>query len=243
MRVSAETTTDVTSILSKSNRPFLYTDYENGELCSPILDCPFRQENVPCHLRKHGKRYRKTGPVHPLVILCCEVHSRYFSVYPRGFTPYARRQLVEGPVQHDVPSVLEMVNGAATDGPRPRSRKKPSTGLREGSWSTQWRWLWTVSSMLGTQSLKSRDLVASAFDLPLTQLVELENTTGTKSRATLLWEIFSSFSVEDMLAIGAITRCWGRPHRWLPQRDQLLAINLARGSPMNSGHPRGVDRT
>jgi len=46
-----------------------------------------------CAISKHSWRRRKTGPGFPLRILKCWTHARYFTVYPLGFTPYARQAL------------------------------------------------------------------------------------------------------------------------------------------------------
>ena len=46
-----------------------------------------------CAISKHAWRSRKTGPGFPLRILQCRTHPHYFTVYPLGFTPYARQAL------------------------------------------------------------------------------------------------------------------------------------------------------
>lgn len=46
-----------------------------------------------CAISKHAWRRRKTGPAFPVRILRCRTHPHYFTVYPLGFTPYARQPL------------------------------------------------------------------------------------------------------------------------------------------------------
>jgi len=54
--------------------------------------CPRAVESI-CAISKHAWRGRKTGPGFPLRILQCRTHPHYFTVYPLGFTPYARQAL------------------------------------------------------------------------------------------------------------------------------------------------------
>jgi hypothetical protein len=57
--------------------------------------CPWSREGTACAISKHSWRSRKTGPGFPVRILRCETHSRFFTVYPLGFTPYARQRLTQ----------------------------------------------------------------------------------------------------------------------------------------------------
>jgi len=47
-----------------------------------------------CRLKQHSGRVRKSILDHPLVILRCATHGGYLTLYPPGFTPYARLPLV-----------------------------------------------------------------------------------------------------------------------------------------------------
>lgn len=97
----------------RSLRPFVVADYADGHLQCRILDCPWAGRDEACAVVQHDRRVRKTGPTHPLVVLRCLVHACSFTVYPPGFVPYGRRQLVEGPAQHDVPALVEIIVSSA----------------------------------------------------------------------------------------------------------------------------------
>ena len=77
---------------------FLSTDYvadaKEARLrpVEGIDRCPRAVEGI-CAISKHAWRSRKTGPGFPLRILQCRTHPHYFTVYPLGFTPYARQAL------------------------------------------------------------------------------------------------------------------------------------------------------
>lgn len=219
-----------------SHWPFVQTDYANGQLTTSILDCPFARFGEPCSISRHGHRIRKTGPVHALTILHCHVHGHSFTVYPFGFVPYARRQLVDGPVQHGVPSLLDVIGDTATNGPRDRT----ATGDANGSWSTQLRLIDLVSRMFGLGAIHNSSRVANAFGVPLTDLVTADRARGCRARAGAIKALAAGLTQDDLLALGALSNCWGQPYRWAPRRDQLLRLPLSRGPPTTSG--QGADR-
>lgn len=78
---------------------FLSADYvadATEERLRPVegIDrCARAVESGRCAISKHAWRSRKTGPGFPLRILQCSTHPHYFTVYPLGFTPYARQAL------------------------------------------------------------------------------------------------------------------------------------------------------
>lgn len=78
---------------------FLSADYvadAKEERLRPVegIDrCARAVESGCCAISKHAWRRRKTGPGFPLRVLECRTHPHYFTVYPLGFTPYARQAL------------------------------------------------------------------------------------------------------------------------------------------------------
>jgi hypothetical protein len=80
-------------------REFLSADYVEDAAqrrlrpVEGIDRCPWSLDARRCIISKHNWRSRKTGPGFPVRILRCVTHSRYFTVYPVGFTPYARQRL------------------------------------------------------------------------------------------------------------------------------------------------------
>jgi len=57
------------------------------------LTLPCSQSGCDCLVRSHSIRDRKTGPDHPLLVVVCRTHERYFTIYPPGFAPYLRASL------------------------------------------------------------------------------------------------------------------------------------------------------
>lgn len=80
-------------------REFLSADYVEDAAqrrlrpVAGIDRCPLSLDGDACSVSGHSWRSRKTGPGFPVRILRCVTHSRYFTVYPQGFTPYARQRL------------------------------------------------------------------------------------------------------------------------------------------------------
>jgi hypothetical protein len=69
-----------------------YVEDEPGRVWRPVRvgECPFGEG---CRVRPHAVRHRKTGPRIALTVCRCEVHGRYFTVYPPGHVPYGRQRL------------------------------------------------------------------------------------------------------------------------------------------------------
>jgi hypothetical protein len=202
-------------------RPFVIAVYTDGQLRSSILDCPFRRFEETCAISKHSRRARKTGPTHPLAVLHCSVHDRYFSVYPPEFTPYARRQLIEGPAQYRAASLMQAVDRAAEEGPVDR---EPTGGP---SWSTQNRLLERVSALFGLHGEQRRQEVSTLVGLPLMDLDSAARTRGVQPRARVLQRLREGLDADELLGLGALAGLWGPPHRWLEHRDQLVPLGLS----------------
>lgn len=84
------------------SRPFVSAPYvEDNGVWRPVRvkECPVGEG---CQIVKHSWRPRKTGPGHPVAILQCLMHGRYFTVYPSGHVPYGRQRIA--PVTSGVPS-------------------------------------------------------------------------------------------------------------------------------------------
>ena len=199
-------------------------EYVNGKLSSKVLDCPYADDGHYCSVELHHHRPRKTGPTHPLAVLYCHVHGHHFTAYPPGFVPYARKQLLNGPCQHDVPSVLESVEHLAKAGPS----RTPSA---IGSWSTQLRLLDSVSRMFGLLCDKARLSITMAFEIPLMMLNEAASTRGVRARAQALLRLSKGFGLAELLGLGVLGGCWGPPLRWSGERDQLIPLSLSRKPP------------
>ena len=74
-----------------------------------IRQCPFAAGADPCRLWRHSERERKTGPRPTVHVYRCLTHDRFFTVYPVGFTPYARERFA--PVEADGEPALNAASG------------------------------------------------------------------------------------------------------------------------------------
>lgn len=145
--------------------------------------------------------------------------------------PYARRGLDHEPAQHGVPAVFEVVERVAVDGPWQREDR----GSPAGSRSTAGRLLDRAARVFGLDDIDDMAHAATAFGIPLAGLHQASQVQGSQARAVALLRLRQDLSADDLLALGALTGCWGRPHRWHADRDQLVAMPLSRGPPMKSG--------
>lgn len=144
-------------------------------------------------------------------------------MYPAGFVPYARRQLVGGPVQDDVPSLMDVVEHAAAKGPVGRE----PTGAAEGSWSTQNRLVDRVAELFALRDEPLRALLASLVGLPLIALEGAARCQGVRERARALLGLCEGLGADVLVGMGALVGLWGAPHRWCGRRDQLVPMGLS----------------
>ena len=113
---------------------FLSSDYvedkEEARLrpVAGIDRCAQAVEEERCAISKHDWRSRKTGPGFPLRILHCRTHSRYFTVYPSGFTPYGRQRLA----LLDSDARLKTTDAAALSSRWERTVFEAAVGAAEG---------------------------------------------------------------------------------------------------------------
>lgn len=206
---------------ASGHAPFVQAEYDEGVLNSTILDCPFGERGQACAISRHGLRERKTGPPHPIAILRCFVHQRFFSVYPPGFTPYARRQLIEGPAQHNEPALVEVVADAAAMGPVHREPAGRS------SWSTQSRLVQRVSTLFALDDEQRRQTLSTLVGLPLIQLEAAALSRGIQARSRALMGLLERLSADDLLGLGPLAGLWGPAHRWCAHRQTLVPMGLS----------------
>ena len=214
-------------------------EYAAGSLVEVPLECPWRDAEAPCDVVQHALRARKTGPDHALVVCRCHAHGAWFSVYPEGFVPYARRPLRDV-LSSQSPSYEAAAREAAAGDAWPRL----SDGER--SWSTQRRLIRRLSEAFGAFDVAARDVVGIALGLPLRLLSHLAGAVGYRARGRASAAVLDVVSddLDRVLLAGALTGAWGHPWRWHrgPPRlaclvpahlgdSAILSTNLKHGFP------------
>lgn len=194
-------------------------EYVAGSLVEVPLECPWRGAEAPCDVVEHGRRDRKTGPEHALVVCLCHAHGRCFSVYPPNFLPYARRGLV-AVAGEKTPSFETAAREAASGFAWPRL----SDGER--SWSTQRRLLLRLAKAFGAFNPAAREVVAIALRLPLRLLSVLAQSEGYRAYGRALVAVFDVVGdhVDRVLLAGALTGAWGHPWRWQRKPPRLVCL-------------------
>lgn len=199
----------------------MQAEYLDGVLDHAVLNCPFGEPGEACWVSRHGVRARKTGPPHPIVVVYCNVHERFFSVYPPGFTPYARRQMVSGTALYDEPSLVDVVEDAAANGPVDRESSK------ELSWSTQNRLVSRVAALFGLDDAALRQAISTRVSVRLLQLEVAARTHGVQARGQALRGLLRELCADVLLGLGALVGLWGPPHRWCSHSDRLVPMGLS----------------
>lgn len=111
------------------------------------MDLPLRApcaegETSRCKIGLHLLRERRTGPGHPVAVIRCRTHGRFFTIYPPGFVPYGRERLptrvTEVELEAGAPALEAVLHAAAVEMDRWPDWPDPE-GNKPGWASTQWR--------------------------------------------------------------------------------------------------------
>ena len=70
-----------------------FADSEGVYHTQAPTSCPFVDKHA-CLNKYHSRRMRKIGLPIPLSIFYCQTHGRYFTVYPPGWCPWLRVQII-----------------------------------------------------------------------------------------------------------------------------------------------------
>ena len=166
---------------SRANaRAFVVAPYvidANDRLAPAELHCcPYATDGHKCKIRKQQWRVRKTAVAHPLLVLWCVQHGHCFTIYPPGHVPYGRQRLA--PIAPDGQPLgiddsgtalwCSTLFDAALDAAYGDAWARECPGGTHLWWSSQWRRLARISSLLGVcpdlpQPL--RDQLAEVLDV------------------------------------------------------------------------------
>ena len=199
--------------MSTTGRPWLTVSYcDRGEgRFQPdegVNRCPFAGPGEVCRLRKHSFRKRSTGPGFPLRVMFCNDHAQYFSLYPVGFVPYARKPLA--PVD---------ITGFMME-----PAERPFEQAEE--FADDKRWLARTSRLLGLSAdidLRRAEEIAETLRLggaPQYWLrADYAVAVGMKARAAVVLEGLASLPAENglwgrILRAGHVAGLWGKPFVW-----------------------------
>jgi len=166
-----------------------------------------------CCTRRHSVRERKTSPGHPLVVMVCKTHKRYFTLYPLGHMPYGRTPVLEVTAEGrprsqalSPASLRETLFAAAVDAsesatlwPRDSEHGRPS--LR-----TQRRQVKRAAMWLGLDApTRPAEQMAHILDVDLLLHAQVHAryraASTTRSRATCVVDLLAALSVDGMLLI------------------------------------------
>ena len=219
---------------------------DDGKL-RPVLGidrCPeVAPGDGPCHLARHARRGRKTGPAFPLRVLLCRTHGRHFTVYPLGFTAHGRQRIA--PAEHlrtadDAAAedrwagtMFEAAIHAAAgelgvrdvgfDGDRPQPRH-----------STVRRRVAAAGLLLGLSAAvddRQAEQVAHVLDIPGLDHAQARRAfaqaAGLRDRGAAIVSVLDwiplTGSVERrLLCAGAHVQLWGRPGIWDVPASRLV---------------------
>ena len=208
-------------------RDFVVGDYcPAGQLVRVPLECLYADDDVACLVVEHHRRRRKTGPLHPLVVCRCEVHDVGFTVYPPGFVPYARRPILAGPAQHDVPALFEVARESA-EGPWERV----AHGGTDRWWATQRRLLERAAEVFGLLEVSLRVVVSVVAGISLTALEEAAVARGVRARGAALTRLRRGLDTDALIALGGLTGCWGTAWKAAFGGGRLQPLAIGRDPP------------
>jgi hypothetical protein len=178
---------------------FIVTPYFNvqGRFDAALpAHCPSHvDDGTVCTIRAHSWRLRKTGPMFALRVAKCKTHGKCFTLYPPGFSPYARKPVIRcAPDGTDIlldepakplTEFEHTLFHAALDADRGVAWARNSRrAIPTHWWSTQLRHLDEVTRFLGlTRDLvdRVRDLIAATLRVPGLLLREHDAAHGYRA--------------------------------------------------------------
>lgn len=125
----------------------------------------------PCKICLHLLRERRTGPGHPVAVIRCQSHGRFFTVYPPGFVPYGRQKLPTGKAEVELGTgapALEAVLHASDEKMDRWPDWSDPEGNKPGWASTQWRQITRWGQWLGLAGSEGiGQQIATSLGVPL----------------------------------------------------------------------------
>lgn len=232
----------------RASRPFVTTPHDASPEAGLFSVVPERgpcwDGAIPCRIRRHHRRRRKTGPPWGWVdVASCAVHRVAFTIYPPGHVPYGRVALVDlapdgsehrsdvtragtaAEAEAEATAVLFAAANDARDGRRwPRDDAPDPPGAVR---SSQRRRVARAATLFGLVTGKPPEASTSAAvtELPEGRLVEFAAKLSTsrslvewgKTVARVLGDLVkrAGRALMDRLAVlGHVAGFWGRPYRW-----------------------------
>jgi len=214
-----------------------YVAEGDGKL-RPVLGidrCPHAASgDGPCRLVRRHRRARKTGPGFPLTLLRCRTHGRYFTVYPLGFTPFARQRIAPAEQQRIGEPTAAPERWSGTVFEAAAAAAAGELGVRDAGYdsgpsrprrSSVRRRIAVAARLLGLAvDLDDRqaERVAQTLEIPGLDHARARRAArapGLRERGAAIVSVLDrmplSGTVERrLLCAGAQVRLWGRPGVW-----------------------------
>ena len=205
-----------------------------------------------CRLSWHGWQERKTGPSHPLRVMQCRRHARFFVVYPPGHAPYQRKRLA--PVGSDGHRLVGAQSGAdgfwctffkaALDASRSMPWDRSGTGGSAHWWSTQCRRVFRAMELCGVAPGRSdgiRERISAVLGVGGLLVMEQAGHTeepyaGYVAHGRAVVSVLSEMGTHRpasrmLLEAGYVAGVWGRPCWWNAKACRLETVALFSGDP------------
>jgi hypothetical protein len=213
---------------SGRKRDFIIGPYRLDEAGDWTTELPDRAPcGSGCNIRRHGERERKTGPGHPLLVIRCTVHEQSFTIYPPGFTPFARRCLISEHGRCEATAFKAALDAAEGE------RWSDFGGLR-GWWSTQWRHIARLGELFGlSTTTRVSELVAKALGVDLHLHIEARaafSSGGFRYRGRAVVGVLEAVRaaggdvLRRHLRAGHSSGCFGRSFRADPRRGLVPVV-------------------
>ena len=173
------------------------------------------------------------------MVVHCHAHRQAFTLYPPGYSPYARRSVTKVAPDGGLPRAEEQADkaerfrgtlfDAAIDAGQGRAWSREHEGATDHWWGTQLRQLDRALVILGLAAAVDsalRHLLAEMLAIPTLVLEEQATSlraanVGYRERGAAVRAVLGRLAPTPLLAdrlleAGHLAGCWGAPHRWLP---------------------------
>jgi hypothetical protein len=233
-------------------RPFVVTPYtlcEGDEELRPTIpdECPVSAtggSREPCRIHVHQRRKRKTGPGYPLFVVCCDVHSCTFTLYPPGFAPYQRQGVLQlspcgkrvfGEGEAAQTDFRTTMFEAAVD-PQNQGRREVRRDRRSAR----------VVGFSRHLDDRQRSQIASSLSVP-TGPLHYWLTESSRGTRTAVREVLAQltgtrkYRASKLLVAGHLAGCWGEPLFYDVDREDIIRSPFCRSQRPERPHLQTPD--
>ena len=224
-----------------------YIPDTQGRMQPHIPSCCLQNDDgQACHLVSQSRRERKCGPGYPLLVVLCQVHHCSATLYPPGYSPYARLPVLnlspDGTASSGETPERGLYSGTRLELKAPIEKRLVGTANSEQGAATKATWqqvsrrqVTFAAALFGLQAVEYRlvERMATVLALSLAVLKTAAEGLALARRGARRWEVV--FGVREhltrdadllarLLEAGRLAGLWGRAFGVRAEAEMLYPL-------------------